>query len=317
MNCVTSMPFSQTSQPRPQAPSVGFSQSSSTKRTSFFFRSKPSASQRAEVELEDVGRRGLEHHLVLVVVLQPVRVLAVAAVLGAAARLHVGGLPRLGAEGAQEGRGVAGAGADLHVVGLQQRAALLGPVRLQAQDDLLEREHRALESVVDGAARRCRAADRTILGAARDARRPQQAATSARAPSSGQSPRRPAQRANGVRPLPALDRALEHAARERRQRVRDDAAVVDDRRWRRCWWRGSSAAANSSARMREICRCWSIAIVLPNQPMLLRLARIVGAVARAAKRAAELLAEQVLVADVGRDALAADGERRRGQRRRG
>jgi hypothetical protein len=99
--------------------------------------------ERAEVEVEDVGRSGLEHHLVLVVVLQPVRVLAVAAVLGPPARLHVGRLPRLGAEGAQEGRGVAGAGADLHVVGLEQRAALLRPVGLQAKDDVLEREHRA------------------------------------------------------------------------------------------------------------------------------------------------------------------------------
>ena len=102
--------------------------------------------ERAEVEVEDVGGRRLENDLVLVVVLQPVRVLAVAAVLGATARLHVGGLPRLGPESAQERRGVAGAGADLHVVGLEQRAAALGPVRLQAQDDLLEREHRAWSS---------------------------------------------------------------------------------------------------------------------------------------------------------------------------
>ena len=39
----TYMPFIHTSHPRPQAPRVGFSQSSSTKRTSFFFKSKPSA----------------------------------------------------------------------------------------------------------------------------------------------------------------------------------------------------------------------------------------------------------------------------------
>jgi hypothetical protein len=47
---------------------------------------------------------------------------------------------------------VARAGADLHVVGLEQRAAALGPVRLQAQDDLLEREHRAWSLVVEGRA---------------------------------------------------------------------------------------------------------------------------------------------------------------------
>ena len=76
------MPFSQTSQPRPQAPSVGFSQSSSTKRMSFVLQVEAERLERAEVELEDVGRRRLQHHLVLVVVLQAVRVLAVAAVLG-------------------------------------------------------------------------------------------------------------------------------------------------------------------------------------------------------------------------------------------
>lgn len=43
VNCVTSMPLSQTSQPRPQAPSVGLSQSSSTKRTSWSLGSRPMA----------------------------------------------------------------------------------------------------------------------------------------------------------------------------------------------------------------------------------------------------------------------------------
>ena len=83
----------------------------------------------------------LEDDLVLVVVLQAVRVVAVAAVLRAAARLHVRRLPRLGPERAQERRRVAGAGADLHVVGLQQRAALAVPVFLQAEDQLLEGQH--------------------------------------------------------------------------------------------------------------------------------------------------------------------------------
>jgi hypothetical protein len=98
--------------------------------------------QAAQVQLEDVGRRGFQHHLVLVVVLQTVRVLAVAAVLGTAAGLHVGRFPRLGPQRAQEGRRVAGAGADFHVVGLQQRAALAVPVVLEREDDLLEAAHR-------------------------------------------------------------------------------------------------------------------------------------------------------------------------------
>jgi hypothetical protein len=132
------MPFSQTSQPRPQAPSVGFSQSSSTKAHVVLLQVEAERFERAEVELEDVVRRRLQHHLVLVVVLHAVRVLAVAAVLGAARRLHVGGLPRLRADGAQEGGGVAGAGADFHVVGLEQGTALFVPVLLETQDDFLK-----------------------------------------------------------------------------------------------------------------------------------------------------------------------------------
>ncbi len=94
--------------------------------------------QRAEIELLQVRRVGLQDHLVLVIVLQPVRVLAVAAVLGAARRLHVGGVPAAGAERAQRGRRMEGAGADLHVVGLQDQAALVGPVIVQRQDQPLE-----------------------------------------------------------------------------------------------------------------------------------------------------------------------------------
>jgi hypothetical protein len=74
-----------------------------------------------EVELLQVGRARLEDHLVLVIVLQPVGVLAVAAVGRPAARLDEGGVPRLGAERAQRGRGVEGARAHAHVVGCRIR----------------------------------------------------------------------------------------------------------------------------------------------------------------------------------------------------
>jgi hypothetical protein len=62
--------------------------------------------------------------------------------------------------------------------------------------------------------------------------------------------------------------------------------------------------------MRLICRCWSIATVLPNQPMLLTLTKTVGACAGVGKARAQLLAKQVFVADVGRQPLALPGERR-------
>ena len=94
--------------------------------------------QRLEIEVLEVRRRRLQDHLVLVVVLQPVGVLAVAAVLGAARGLDVGGAPGLGAERAQRRGRVEGAGAHLHVVGLQDDAALLGPVALERQDQVLE-----------------------------------------------------------------------------------------------------------------------------------------------------------------------------------
>ena len=103
----------------------------------------PMAASDFEVEVLDVGRRRLQDHLELVVVLQPVRVLAVAAVLRPARGLHVGGVPRLRPERAQRGRRVEGAGADLHVVGLQDDAALVGPEALQRQDQALERAFRA------------------------------------------------------------------------------------------------------------------------------------------------------------------------------
>ena len=94
--------------------------------------------ERAEIELLQVRRVGLQDDLVLVVVLQAVGVLAVAAVLGPARGLDVGGVPRLRPERAQGGGGVEGAGADLHVVGLQHQAAVTRPIVVQRQDQPLE-----------------------------------------------------------------------------------------------------------------------------------------------------------------------------------
>ncbi len=135
---MTSMPLSHTSQPSPQAPSVGDSQLSSTKRTSCTSVSKPSARNDAEIQIEDLQRRGFDDHLELVVVLQAERVVAVAAIGGTARGLHVRRRPRLGADGAQKRRGVKRAGAHFHVVGLQDHAALVGPVFLQREDQVLE-----------------------------------------------------------------------------------------------------------------------------------------------------------------------------------
>ena len=99
------------------------------------------ALERSEVELLEASRRRLHDDLELVVVLQAVGVLAVAAIGGAARGLHVGRVPGLGPDGAQEGGGMEGAGTDLHVQGLEDHAALFGPVLLQGEDQALEGCH--------------------------------------------------------------------------------------------------------------------------------------------------------------------------------
>ena len=94
--------------------------------------------QRTQVELLGVDRRGLDKHLELIVVLHAVGILAVAAVGGTAAGLRIAGAPLGGTERAQRGRGMEGTGTDLGVIGLHNDAALLAPVLLEAQDDVLE-----------------------------------------------------------------------------------------------------------------------------------------------------------------------------------
>ena len=138
VNCVISCPSSSTCQPMPHAPSVGDSQLSSSKRTSWAAGSMPSARSELEVQVLDVGGRRLEDDLELVVLVQAVRVLAVAAVGGPPRRLHVRDLPRLGTEHAQERLRVHGARADLGVPGLVDQAAALRPVLLERGHDLLE-----------------------------------------------------------------------------------------------------------------------------------------------------------------------------------
>ena len=85
-----------------------------------------------------IRRARLHDHLILVVVLHPVGVFAVASVRRAAAGLHIGGAPRLGSEGTQRGRRVEGARTHLDVIRLQDHAALRGPKPVQAENKVLE-----------------------------------------------------------------------------------------------------------------------------------------------------------------------------------
>ena len=110
--------------------------------------------KRVEVELLGVHRRGLDEHLELIVVLQAVGVLAVAAVSGTAARLRIAGAPSAGAERAERRGGMEGAGADLRVIGLHDDATLGAPVLLELQNDVLEGECRCVHTPLSSLLRR-------------------------------------------------------------------------------------------------------------------------------------------------------------------
>src|SRR6185503_3139316 len=95
--------------------------------------------QRVKIEVLDVSRRRLQDDLELVVVLEPVGILAITAVFRPARGLHIGGVPRFRSERAQRGRRMEGAGADFHVVRLQDDAAPVRPILLQREDKALKR----------------------------------------------------------------------------------------------------------------------------------------------------------------------------------
>ena len=80
--------------------------------------------------------------------LQAIGVFAIAPVFGAATGLHIGSLPRLRPYGAQKSGRVAGARPYFHIVRLQQGAALVCPVLLEFEDDLLKSEHGSVALLV-------------------------------------------------------------------------------------------------------------------------------------------------------------------------
>ncbi len=73
----------------------------------------------------------LQDDLVLVIMAEPIWVFAIARVGRPPARLDIGRPPVLGTKGAQHGGWMQGASAHLQVIGLQDGAALAGPIGLQ------------------------------------------------------------------------------------------------------------------------------------------------------------------------------------------
>src|SRR5213594_912417 len=94
--------------------------------------------QAAKIQRLDIVRGRLEHHLVLVIVLQSSRVFAVSAVRRTTTGLWVARPPGLRAEGSQEGRGMEGASSHLEIIRLVNDAALVGPIAVQREEQLLK-----------------------------------------------------------------------------------------------------------------------------------------------------------------------------------
>ena len=94
--------------------------------------------ERSQIGLLNRVRTGLNQHLVLEVVLGPVRVIAVAAIGGPATGLRVGHRPGLRPDGPQHRVGAHRPGALLRVVGLKDQATPLSPEAVQGLDDVLE-----------------------------------------------------------------------------------------------------------------------------------------------------------------------------------
>src|SRR5205823_6177925 len=95
-----------------------------------------------EVEVLDVERRRFQDDLKLIVLAETEGVIAVTPVCGTAGRLHVRDLPRLGAEDAEEGRRMHGAGADFEVERRLDHASALGPETLEREDERLKGDAR-------------------------------------------------------------------------------------------------------------------------------------------------------------------------------
>jgi len=99
-----------------------------------FLRLDAQCLQRSKVKLLRIAWVGLQDNLKLVMLLQAVRVIAVAAVIRADRGLHVAHIPRFRTEHAQKSGRVHRSGSHLGVVWLPNQTAFLPPVFLQGHD---------------------------------------------------------------------------------------------------------------------------------------------------------------------------------------
>ena len=94
--------------------------------------------QTAEIEANEVSGAGLQDHLELVIMLQPIGVFAITTIRRPAAGLHITGVPVIRAQAAQRGGRVEGARAHFEIERLQDYAPLIAPILLEREDHRLE-----------------------------------------------------------------------------------------------------------------------------------------------------------------------------------
>src|SRR5262249_6074869 len=98
----------------------------------------PQLRQTLHIQRLNVVRRRLQHDLILIVVLHAVRVLAISSICRTPAWLRIGGPPRLRTKAPEERGWMKGARPHFKIIGLVQDTALLGPVLMQCENEILE-----------------------------------------------------------------------------------------------------------------------------------------------------------------------------------
>jgi hypothetical protein len=86
----------------------------------------------------NIVRCRLQHDLILIVVLQAIWILAVSSIRRPPTWLRIGCPPGLRTKGSEERGWMKGARPHLQIIGLMDDAALLGPVSMQREDEILE-----------------------------------------------------------------------------------------------------------------------------------------------------------------------------------
>jgi len=94
--------------------------------------------QTVEIDLLDIKRRRFDKDLILIIVLEPIGVLSIAAIRRPARRFDIGNLPRLRAQDPEEGSRIERPCPNLQIIGLLDDASLICPESFQRKDQFLE-----------------------------------------------------------------------------------------------------------------------------------------------------------------------------------